>query len=259
MSSHSDVVYAFKKMKHLTNEKEINELLISEEEIDENDTDFKYILKCLIESSEATEQNDPKSIKCNEYKAIANTPKLQKLSEDQQSFDNYDLSYSEYPDFSKIPKGNETKNKGRTRETFPVKLFKILERADVGGYNNIISWQSHGRAFKIHDVDQFGKHIMKKYFLQMHLKSFKHQLYTYGFRKSDKRVAESGIYFHELFIRGRLDLCSTIERLKGVRSTFIITPNFNLMPRISASQGNTEGLDEPKVVQYGISDDGPLC
>ena len=55
MSNHSNVANAFKKMKHLTNENEINELLISEEEIDENDTDFKYILKCLIESSEATE------------------------------------------------------------------------------------------------------------------------------------------------------------------------------------------------------------
>ena len=34
-SSHSDIANAFKKMKHLTNENEIHELLISEEEIDE--------------------------------------------------------------------------------------------------------------------------------------------------------------------------------------------------------------------------------
>jgi HSF-type DNA-binding len=47
---------------------------------------------------------------------------------------------------------------------FPMKLFTILERAGEEGYQDIISWQPHGRCFIIRNQSLFEARILPKYY-----------------------------------------------------------------------------------------------
>jgi len=191
-----------------------------------------------------------KTISIKEHK---NVTQLMKDSANQQHSESDNSLYQGHPGFTNVcgdlPNDNRRSTKAKTREKFPVKLFKILERSEVGGYSSIISWLLRGRAFKIHNERMFTKHIMKKYFFQTDIKSFKHQLYVYGFKKIRKRYAKSGAYFHDLFISGRLDLCSRIDRLNSNGQS----PNFYHMPIIPVSRNKcsnaaAEDFDEPRTV-----------
>lgn len=57
------------------------------------------------------------------------------------------------------------KNRGSIG-AFPAILQQILDRATEGGYSHIVSWQSHGRAFHVHDQETFVSEIMPRYFRQ---------------------------------------------------------------------------------------------
>jgi HSF-type DNA-binding len=46
---------------------------------------------------------------------------------------------------------------------FPVKLHYMLTEIDSKGPESIISWQSHGRCFKIHEPEQFVRLILPQY------------------------------------------------------------------------------------------------
>ena len=45
---------------------------------------------------------------------------------------------------------------------FPVRLYNMLEDAESHGFETIVSWQSHGRAFAIHDRNMFEQEIMPR-------------------------------------------------------------------------------------------------
>ena len=45
---------------------------------------------------------------------------------------------------------------------FPVRLYNMLEDAESHGFETIVSWQSHGRAFTIHDRNMFEQEIMPR-------------------------------------------------------------------------------------------------
>jgi HSF-type DNA-binding len=47
---------------------------------------------------------------------------------------------------------------------FHAKLFVMLERAEKDGYQNIVSWQPHGRCFSIRDNELFLNHILPRFF-----------------------------------------------------------------------------------------------
>ena len=121
--------------------------------------------------------------------------------------------------------------RGRNHERFPVKLFTILMKSNASGYSSIITWLLHGRAFKIHNENRFEKEILKRYFNQLTLDSFKRQLYLHGFQKVGKRYDGAGAYFHKFFLIGRFDSCHQIKCVK--KSTMIETfpllaPNFQV-------------------------------
>jgi len=101
----------------------------------------------------------------------------------------------------------------RPQDTFPVKLHRIIERSQVDGYSGIISWLPHGRAFQIIDTEKFLDVVACRYFFLSKYTSFQRQLNIYGFRKM-LRCRHVVIYCHELFMRGRHDLCKGILRLK---------------------------------------------
>lgn len=256
MSDSSSVTESLDLMKILTD---------CEDEIDDNDEDFKYVLKCLCQMpvDEIKDQTlDTHTTKTKKCKAADATKKIKNIEDGQK----HPRMYEGYPDFSKVPDDavpeKTYKNmRGRCQETFPTKLYKILRISNDGGYSHIISWLPHGRAFKIHSENLFEKHIMKKYFYQSKIDSFKHQLYSYGFKKIGQRFIDCGGYCHELFIRGRLGLCDKIERIEGKGSARFCSqiPNFYEMPQIDyhakgenhdERNAKSDCCNEPKQVCY---------
>jgi len=98
-----------------------------------------------------------------------------------------------------------------------VELEKCPDDSDLAGFfrSSIISWQPHGRCFIVHKTDIFVKDILPQFFNQSKLTSFQRQLNLYGFRRITKRGSpDEGAYYHELFLRHRIDICSKMTRVK---------------------------------------------
>ena len=97
-------------------------------------------------------------------------------------------------------------------EQFPEKMHKLLSDAEEKGLQDVVSWMPHGRSFKVHQKDKFLE-IASEYFSQTKLSSFQRQLTLYGFKRITNGP-DKGSYYHELFLRSRLDLSLKIKRLK---------------------------------------------
>jgi hypothetical protein len=54
--------------------------------------------------------------------------------------------------------------RGGRNEYFPEKVYIMLEETEKAGQQQIVSWCSHGRAWKIENQDRFVKEIMPVYF-----------------------------------------------------------------------------------------------
>jgi len=65
---------------------------------------------------------------------------------------------------------------------FPLKLYDMLERVELEGGQSVVSWQTHGRCFVVHDVAQFKK-LLPNYFKLSKIASFQRQLNLYGFQR----------------------------------------------------------------------------
>eukprot|EP00934_Nitzschia_sp_Nitz4_P000753 Nitzschia sp. Nitz4//scaffold6_size259037//138112//139081//NITZ4_001082-RA/size259037-augustus-gene-0.294-mRNA-1//1//CDS//3329556917//753//frame0 len=99
---------------------------------------------------------------------------------------------------------------------FPFKLFQMLHDADELGFRHIISWNSNGKAFKVHDPIAFTNLIIPRYFKQTRYKSFQRQLCLYGF---DRVLTgpHKGSRYHKNFVRGDLVLCQEVKYI-GIKS-----------------------------------------
>lgn len=99
---------------------------------------------------------------------------------------------------------------------FPVKLFLILKYIDLKEphLRTIISWNRHGRSFKIHDQRQFRQIIMPRFYTSTSDKTFRRQLSFWGFRKISASLnePENGSLYHEKFLRSKDYLCRMIPR-----------------------------------------------
>lgn len=101
---------------------------------------------------------------------------------------------------------------------FPFKVHALLDDVEREGLGDVVSWFSHGRAFRIHSSTEFAASILPKYFGDTKYKSFQRQLNIYGFRRiADKLSPEFGAYYHKLFVRGgrELSLQMTRHKIKG--------------------------------------------
>lgn len=94
---------------------------------------------------------------------------------------------------------------------FPQKLYHILRVVQADGYDSIISWLPHGRAFRIHKQHEFENTVLPRYLAMTKRCSFLRQLNLYGFQRISAGL-DKGSYYHENFLRGMMFLTSRIIR-----------------------------------------------
>jgi hypothetical protein len=96
----------------------------------------------------------------------------------------------------------------------------MLEEMATVGDESIVSWQPHGKAFRVHLPDAFASTVMKRYFKQTKFKSFQRQLQVYGFVRINKGM-DAGAYFHSMFIRNNKSMSLRIccQKTKGSKES----------------------------------------
>lgn len=100
---------------------------------------------------------------------------------------------------------------------FPQKLHLLL---DEGSYSSIISWQPHGRSFRIHKKEEFVRDVLPKYFKLNKLSSIYRQLSHYGFKRQQDEGPDKGGYYHEHFLRGQYELTFSLKSKRAKVSPF---------------------------------------
>lgn len=134
--------------------------------------------------------------------------------------------------------------RGGVTTPFPVKLHNLLQE---NLHDKIISWQPHGRCFLLRRPKEFVTEVMPLYFKQSKLTSFQRQLNLYGFSRLTSG-SDKGGYYHELFLRGKDQLCTSMirMRIKGTRTKAASDPesepNFYLMPPLSGNNNKYQSL-----------------
>lgn len=115
-------------------------------------------------------------------------------------------------DLSKIYKERAARRSKRNPvNSFPLKLYRMLETVTREGKDHIVGWGQDGVSFHVHDTDLFLTEILPSYFRQTKYKSFQRQLNFYGFRRINHGPLE-GSYCHEWFVRGNEEQCKKIRR-----------------------------------------------
>lgn len=101
-----------------------------------------------------------------------------------------------YRDFSSVPRDLDWEPPTRIEQmTFSQKVHDIL--AKVKEYGKYISWQSHGRAFRVHVPAMFEKLVCPTYFGHKRYSSFLRQLNNHGFKHISKGE-DRNCYYHEV-------------------------------------------------------------
>lgn len=155
--------------------------------------------------------------------------------------------------------------RGGVTTPFPVKLHNLLED---NLHADIISWQPHGRCFILRNPKEFLAEVMPKYFKQTKLTSFQRQLNLYGFNRLTSGPDKGG-YYHELFLRTKEEICTTMVRMriKGTRTKGASNPesepNFYKMSPMPDSDAPNYNDDEisfhlKKETKYGYQA-SPVC
>ena len=160
-------------------------------------------------------------------------------------------SYTDYSDHTDVfVKRN---GPGRKGLVFPVKLFLLLKYIDLKEphLETIISWNHHGRSFKIHDHKQFRQLIMPRFFGSNSSDTFRRQLNFWGFKRILSSAAssasgptsraqtpptENGSYYHEKFLRSKDYLCRLIRRSKASINPLEPVPDFELLKVLPPSE-----------------------
>ena len=94
--------------------------------------------------------------------------------------------------------------------TYVLRIHEMLEDAEKEGHTHIVSWQPHGRAFRIHKETEFVETIMPRYF-SCKVGSFKRWLRAWGF-STIRESRDRGAWYHRYFIRGVTSLCRNMTR-----------------------------------------------
>ena len=159
-------------------------------------------------------------------------------------------------------------SRGGNTLLFPWKLQDMLQTSISEGKESIVSWLSHGNAFKVHNVLVFVSEILPLFFKQTKYKSFQRQLNLWGFERI-QHGPEKGSYYHKHFLRDKPNLCRHLRRREqakkvhsviaanattktmpfpkkssNVRQVSPIPSRFNPIPRNLSEESLQEGFEE---------------
>eukprot|EP00934_Nitzschia_sp_Nitz4_P008202 Nitzschia sp. Nitz4//scaffold156_size52432//12352//13323//NITZ4_006823-RA/size52432-processed-gene-0.50-mRNA-1//-1//CDS//3329537403//8192//frame0 len=115
----------------------------------------------------------------------------------------------------------------------------MLDDAEINGFAHIVSWMPDEVAFRVHDKHLFVAGVLSLYFQQTQYKSFQRQLNMWGFER-----VHGGAYSHEFFVRGQVNLCQKMKRLKikGKRSASFFPTSQRTVGARSMKQENGSPL-----------------
>lgn len=68
-----------------------------------------------------------------------------------------------------------------SRPSFPQRVYNVLKLSEDQHQEHIISWMNNGTAFKVHDLDEFERDMLPKYFKTQKYATFTRALCAYGF------------------------------------------------------------------------------
>jgi len=129
---------------------------------------------------------------------------------------------------------------------FPQRLHSLLQDVELSGKESIVSWQPHGRAFRVHDRKEFVKAILPQYFDHSNILSFHRQLNLYSFRRITFGI-DRGAYYHDMFLRDEPLGCQGMERhcikRNGGRKRYSSSPDPNFYDSVAFSV-HLNGTDE---------------
>lgn len=152
--------------------------------------------------------------------------------------------------------------KGGVVTPFPLKLHTMLDAVEKEGLEHIVSWQPHGRCFVVHDPKAFAD-ILAEHFKVSKVSSFQRQLNLYGFQRLTKGKDRGG-YYHELFLRGKVFLAQSIQRIKvkgtkiRARSNPDQEPNFYAMPWVVENNKKTTTTTNSSYNNRAVVERDPL-
>lgn len=133
--------------------------------------------------------------------------------------------------------------------------------AITAAMDDIISWQVHGRSFQVRCPKEFESVVMRKFFNQTKISSFRRQLNLYDFKRLT-HGPDSGSYYHEMFLRGKPLQASRMSRTKVKGTKFRATsspdkePNFYALPFLPAFEDvNNEVPKATKTESQSQSED----
>jgi hypothetical protein len=122
--------------------------------------------------------------------------------------------------------------RGGVIEPFPERLHRLLLEVEAAGRADVISFVANGRAFLIHQPDQFFKDIVPKYFRQSQFSSFKRQLNLYGFEWINSGPYRGG-YFHKSFLEDQPELTRKMRRIAVKTPTNKASPSPDLQEKVT--------------------------
>lgn len=126
---------------------------------------------------------------------------------------------------------------GTGDSTYVLTIHEMLEDADAEQHTHIVSWQPHGRAFKIHDEELFIQEIMPRYF-KAKIGSFRRWLRAWGFVRMTEGK-DRGAWYHRYFVRGVTTLCQNMTRQQMAHAMINWPPAGQVPDFYSAASGST--------------------
>jgi len=110
---------------------------------------------------------------------------------------------------------------------FPCTAVSVDSSVVEKGLEHIVSWQPHGRAFRVHKPLEFAKIIMPRFFGgQTKYASFQRQLNLYGYSRFAHGI-DKGAYYHSCMIRGNPKAVQGMVRrkIKGTSARRRLSPD----------------------------------
>ena len=124
---------------------------------------------------------------------------------------------------------------------FPNKLYDMLEKAELEGFDHVICWERNGKAFFIKDPIILENEVLPRFFNQTKYRSFLRQLQLYDFFRTF-RGPKRGLCHHRFFQRGATDQLHKIKRTKRDSSETLQDKSL-----LSSSSRSSSSIDLEKV------------